>query len=101
MEANWNLSTLGRWDVGANVYSFVGQKTGDCIRPNDNPYYYNSSYPGIESAKKYAPQPVPNISLVHNGRAVLPAIQAAWKDMQKETYYTDSVITPDGQHPPP
>lgn len=101
VEANWCLSTLGRWDVGANVYSFVGAKTGDTIRPNPSPYYYNGSYPGIMSATKYAPQPVPNISLIHNGRKVLPAIQAAWKDMQNKTYYTDSVITPDEAHPPP
>jgi acid phosphatase len=87
--------------VGANVYSFVGEKTGDTIRANPSPYYYNASYPGIMNSKKYAPQPVPNISLVHNGRAVLPAIQAEWKDMQSKTYYTDSIVTPDGAHPPP
>lgn len=33
VEANWDLHTLGRWDVGANVFDFVGKKTGDHIRP--------------------------------------------------------------------
>lgn len=32
VEANWGLHTLGRWDVGANVWKFVGDKTGDVIR---------------------------------------------------------------------
>ena len=100
VEANWNLHTLGRWDVGANVYSFVGKQTGDSIRDNPSPYYYHSSYPGIENSKHFAPQPVPNAKLVHNGRTVLPAIQDAWKDQQSQTYYTDSVVTPDGAHLP-
>ena len=32
VEANWDLHTLGRFDVGANVFDFVGKKTGDHIR---------------------------------------------------------------------
>lgn len=34
VEANWNLHTLGRWDVGANVFDLVAKKTGDIYRPN-------------------------------------------------------------------
>jgi Phosphoesterase family len=29
VEANWDLYTLGRWDVGANVFANVAQHTGD------------------------------------------------------------------------
>ncbi|KAI0572688.1 Phosphoesterase domain-containing protein [Pyrenophora tritici-repentis] len=31
-EANWNLHTLGRWDVGANVFGVMAEKTGDTVR---------------------------------------------------------------------
>ncbi|KAL9127129.1 MAG: hypothetical protein Q9217_003937 [Psora testacea] len=102
IEANWDLNTLGRWDVGANVFSYVADKTGDQIRSNPDlsTTYNNQSYPGILTAKEYAPQPVPNIHLTRNGRQVLPAIQQLWKGMQDQTYYTDSVEIPDGLHPP-
>ena len=30
VEANWDLPTLGRYDVGANVFAFVAQETHDC-----------------------------------------------------------------------
>jgi hypothetical protein len=36
VEANWDLHTLGRWDVGANVWEFVGKNTGDVIRQWDS-----------------------------------------------------------------
>ncbi|KAL7771893.1 hypothetical protein CFE70_001844 [Pyrenophora teres f. teres 0-1] len=32
VEANWNLHTLGSWDVGANVFGVVAEKTGNAIR---------------------------------------------------------------------
>jgi acid phosphatase len=37
VEANWGLPTLGRRDVGANVFSFVAKKTHDKIRSLVNP----------------------------------------------------------------
>ncbi|KAF6783879.1 putative acid phosphatase, partial [Colletotrichum musicola] len=54
VEANWGLHTLGRWDVGANVWSFVARKTGDVIREWNvkiagdafENYYWNQSYGG-------------------------------------------------------
>ncbi|KAL9099711.1 MAG: hypothetical protein Q9163_004833 [Psora crenata] len=102
IEANWDLYTLGRWDVGANVFAFVGQETGDHIRSNPSlsTTYNNQSYPGIVSATKYAPQPVPNINLERNGRKVLPAIRKLWEAVQHQTYYKDTVEIPDGLHPP-
>lgn len=57
VEANWDLNTLGRWDVGANVYATVAAKTGDKVRewnnddyPAFNKMYFNQSYPGILSS---------------------------------------------------
>ncbi|KAK8024821.1 hypothetical protein PG990_002644 [Apiospora arundinis] len=54
VEANWGLHTLGRWDVGANVWKFVAAKTGDVIRSWNERiagdlfenYYWNQSYGG-------------------------------------------------------
>ncbi|KAM3547684.1 hypothetical protein ARSEF4850_009867 [Beauveria asiatica] len=72
VSANWDLPTLGRWDVGANVYKSVADKTGDKIRTWDNDqefesYYWNdcySSYLNSESTDK--PIPKPNLSLDQN-----------------------------------
>ncbi|KAL8826266.1 MAG: hypothetical protein Q9191_003905 [Dirinaria sp. TL-2023a] len=104
VEANWNLHTLGRWDVGANVFSLVGSQTGDKIREWEesalNTVFPNSSYPGLFNSKNTdVPLPVPNAKLQNNGRTVLPAIEATWTDW-KSSYYADQVEIPDGQHPP-
>lgn len=88
IEANWNLHTLGRWDVGANVWQFVGNKTGDVIR-QWNPqiangsfesYLWNQSYGGVfsnanDTTHTYV---APNLRIQRNGRTVLPAIADVW-----------------------
>ncbi|KAH8846312.1 hypothetical protein MCOR27_002164 [Pyricularia oryzae] len=89
VQANWGLHTLGRWDVGANVWSWVGRKTGDAIRSWNNEiagdtfesYYWNQSYGGVFSSANTSLHvyPAPNLELVQNGRTVLPAIADAWK----------------------
>ncbi|KAG6915977.1 hypothetical protein DXG01_009029 [Tephrocybe rancida] len=79
VEANWNLHTLGRWDVGANVLNFVGTVTGDATHvANVSTVLLNKSYPGIFNTGTWAKQPIPNTNLVVNGRTVLPAIQTQW-----------------------
>jgi len=87
VEANWNLHTLGRFDVGANVFDFVGQKTGDHVRPWDaatdgNPLiFFNSSYAGpLNENFATAPYPAPNVDLKSpgTGRTVLPSIVEKW-----------------------
>ncbi|KAI9854376.1 MAG: hypothetical protein M1830_006535 [Pleopsidium flavum] len=104
VEANWDLHTLGRWDVGANVFSFVANKTGDCLRTLKNPpldqTYLNSSYPGIFNSKKYAPQPVPDCNALRNGRTTLPAIKATWISQQDKNYYHGQLEIPSGMNPP-
>lgn len=110
VEANWGLHTLGRWDVGANVFELVANKTGDIYRPNkaalkqDPTHYYNSSFAGPFNADfAQAPYPAPNLKIKSpkTGRTVLPSIVRQWKDTKLPTYYTDSVVVPDGQNPPP
>ncbi|KAH0585495.1 hypothetical protein H2248_008733 [Termitomyces sp. 'cryptogamus'] len=100
-EANWNLHTLGRWDVGANVLQFVGEKTGDKIREADiQDVLLNMSYPGIFNSEHLAKQPIPNTNLVINGRTVLPAIQSQWESQVHCTGYHMQLVPPSAQNPP-
>lgn len=113
MESNWDLHTLGRWDVGANVFSFAVDKDDGCD-PCDAPrpwtapppfsaMFFNESYPGpLNSVNSSVPWPAPDIDAMKCGRTVLPSIVDTWKSMHQDTYYSDgnTVDIPDGLHPP-
>jgi len=107
VSANWDLHTLGRWDVGANVFKVVADKTGDVIRPWDGKIelqdmYFNWSYAGVFNTDGgNARYPAPNLS--HKGpsrRTVLPSIKKAWKGSTAPSYYNTKVAIPDGLNPP-
>ncbi|ESZ95710.1 acid phosphatase [Sclerotinia borealis F-4128] len=105
VEANWDLHTLGRFDVGANIFSYIAECTGDKIREWSNGAlenrYFNLSYPGILAEKVgWAPQPVPNVGLVANKRTVLPAIKKYWEGQDEGTVYQGQLEIPDGLNPP-
>ncbi|KAF9558059.1 acid phosphatase [Agrocybe pediades] len=106
IEANWNLHTLGRYDVGANVYSFVANVTGDVIRAPKSPTlaqtFLNASYPGILNANVKAPMPIPNTKLVVNQRSVLPKVVSTWGSaaLQACTVYSGGVEVPSLTNPP-
>ncbi|WPH02236.1 Hypothetical protein R9X50_00509200 [Acrodontium crateriforme] len=119
VEANWGLHTLGRWDVGANVFDMVAKHTGDIYRPNNDATgaspsrFYNSSFAGpFNEDFETAPYPVPNIFLFSQRtfRTVLPKVIETWglrwiggwgKSLSNPlSYYRDTVVIPDGQHPP-
>lgn len=106
VEANWDLPTLGRYDVGANVFSFVAQQTGDTVRaltsPSLSQTLLDASYPGIFNSEKTAPLPIPNTTLVVNGRSVLPAIVETWGSaaLQACTTYNGSLGVPSAKNPP-
>jgi acid phosphatase len=106
VEANWDLPTLGRRDVGANVFAFVAQETQDSIRSPVNPplgdTFLNLSYPGPYNSVNTTSFPVPNTKLVVNGRKVLDSIVKMWgsPELQKCTPYTGSVEVPSGANPP-
>ncbi|KXT03633.1 hypothetical protein AC579_1593 [Pseudocercospora musae] len=109
VEANWNLHTLGRWDVGANVFKLVADHTGDVYRPWDavtgvnETVFLNSSFAGpFKTAFESAPYPILNVNAVSPkpGRTVLPSIQKAYSASRASTYYNHGVEIPDGQHPP-
>jgi acid phosphatase len=111
VEANWDLYTLGRFDVGANVFAPVAEKTGDKVRKYHqhgdhaplSSMYFNLSYAGVENditGDSDVPFPAPNVDLKHAGREVLPSIAKKWAG-HKNTYYSTALETYDGLNPPP
>lgn len=105
VEANWGLPTLGRWDVGANVYQVVADKTGDSLRTynadNLAKHYYNTSYDGVfNSAPSFPVYPKPNLCLEHAGRKVAQSVQQKWYGNKSPSYYKDTVEVNDGLNPP-
>ncbi len=106
VQANWCLDTLGRWDVGANVWKMVADKTGDRARTwsGDVPLsdmYWNQSYDGVfNNAPKNPTYPKPNLSLKQGERGVSPAVLSLWKGSKSPSYYEDKIEVPDGLHPP-
>lgn len=112
VEANWGLHTLGRWDVGANVWRWVGKKTGDRIREwsrrvagdSFENYYWNQSYGGVFSSANTTSHSyvAPNLRIRSPGthRTVLPAIARLWAGSSLPDYYRDVIEVPDALHPP-
>lgn len=107
-QANWDLHTLGRFDVGANVFQLVADKTGDAVRSWSgdialDDMYFNFSYAGPLNEdggnKEYAAPNLVDASDLH-GRTILPSIKEAWEGSSAPVYYTSSLEIPDGQHPP-
>ena len=109
VSANWDLNTLGRWDVGANVFSWVAGKTGDVVRewndtsaPPLSSMFYNQSYDGVFNDKGSFPvYPSPNVEIQSpSGRTVLPAVKEKWTGSSNPDYYSSVLEVPDGLHPP-
>ncbi|KAF2436728.1 phosphoesterase-domain-containing protein [Tothia fuscella] len=105
VSANWDLHTLGRYDVGANVFSVVAAKTGDQMRawsgsPAFSDIFFNQSYAGPMNSKPSGSWPEPNTGAVINGRTVLPSIVNVWSKLSDQTPYGIGVEVADGLHPP-
>ncbi|CAK7235352.1 hypothetical protein SCUCBS95973_009241 [Sporothrix curviconia] len=105
VQANWGLPTLGRWDVGANVYQMVASKTGDSLRTynadNLAKHFYNLSYDGVFNSAPYFPvYPKPNLCLEHNGREVAKSVYSTWAGNKNPSYYLDTIEVNDGLNPP-
>jgi acid phosphatase len=108
VEANWGLHTLGRWDVGANVFKMVAEHTGDVVRSWNQAIagkplsdrYFNLSYSGIFNSETWAPQPVPDVFSWVNGRTTLPSIIETWITEEYKNYYHGQLEIPDGNNPP-
>jgi acid phosphatase len=105
VQANWGLHTLGRWDMGANVFKFVADKTGDTLRQWSGKVplkqmFFNASYPGrLNNKNSSVPWPVPNTKAKHAGRDVFPAVVKTWGAQADRSAYTTALEIPDGMHP--
>jgi acid phosphatase len=105
VQANWGLHTLGRWDVGANVFKLVAEKTGDRVRNWSGKVplgqmYFNASYAGkLNNKNSSVPWPVPNSQAIYAGRTVLPAVMSTWGKQADLSAYQNTLETPDGMHP--
>lgn len=107
VEANWDLPTLGRWDVGANVFKLVADQTGDTVREwsgqtSFSDMFFNQSYAGpMNSDVDDTGYPVPNVSAIYAKREVAEWIQETWRGLESsEVYYNTALEIPDGLHPP-
>lgn len=106
VEANWGLHTLGRWDVGANVWKMVGDVTGDVIRPWAGTVplaqrFFNQSYGGVFATNPAGTlYPKPNLCIKHGGRSVSKVVGEQWKGNGNPSYYEDKIEVADGLNPP-
>lgn len=86
LQNNWGLSNLGRFDVGANVFEFVAEKTGwkenHPLTPEEHAKVDLSvSYGGLlnNDPNMRREIPPPNFGLVGaGGKGVLDAVKQAW-----------------------
>lgn len=88
---NWGLPSLGRWDCHANVFEVVANKTGYKNQVvSTTGLYFNESYPGPLSDKKYVPTwPVPtNSSTCAHGKGVLKSVVDTYKGKVATFNYT-------------
>ena len=96
MSVNWGLPSLGRWDCDANVLSLVANKTGyknTAVKLDG--LYFNMSYPGVVSNKKYTPgwypAPATNAKCAA-GLGVLPSITSLWGNSSGTYNYTSVYV---------
>ncbi|KAK9236664.1 phosphoesterase family-domain-containing protein [Lipomyces kononenkoae] len=90
---NWRLPSLGRNDVGANIFELVAEATGYHNKAvNTTGYYANFSIPGYLNSNKWAPIPVP----ITTGN-VLQSVKDTWGNSTAQTpYNADSAVPYDG-----
>lgn len=97
-EANWDLPSLGRNDVDANVFQLVANKTNVTNREVDTTYMVNNAtYVGY-LLDDTIPLPAPNVTAINmNGQPVLKAIVDQWGDeysaQVSESYFTSTTTT--------
>ncbi len=93
VEANWDLPSLGRWDCDANILALVANKTGyKNPAVSTDGLYFNASYPGAASDKKFTPGwwATPNTQLKCSaGHGVLPAVISTWGNSTGSYNYTN------------
>ncbi|XRM40826.1 hypothetical protein ABZX51_004134 [Aspergillus tubingensis] len=94
VEANWGLPSLGRWDCGANIFSFVADKVGYTNWDVDPTHLYiNQSLPGpLEQwgySKYRANWPIPTTNdTCSAGNGILQSVIDAYKGQNPTYNYT-------------
>ena len=106
LENNWGLLNLGRYDVGANVFKVVADKTGYHNQDIDRSRIsLNKSYPGALNSGEQIPIPAPNPYLTGaGGKGVVQSLPAAWLmpvGDKVNTPYDGSGNVFDGEASPP
>ncbi|KAI1330665.1 phosphoesterase family-domain-containing protein [Xylariaceae sp. FL0255] len=103
MENNWDLPNLGRYDVGANVFQIVAEKTGYMNKNPPNVATVNNSvsYPGplnLNHSIRVAQFPSPNLKLTGAGnQPILESIANIWNaEAGSDTPYDGSGNVYDG-----
>ena len=92
VSANWGLPSLGRWDCGANIFSFVAEKVGykNAIVDTTN-ILFSSSYPGPLSSSNYQAgwaAPVTDAKC-SAGKGVLQSVVNTWGHLPPTYNYTN------------
>lgn len=100
-EANWDLPSLGRNDVSANVFQFVANKTNVTNKQVDTTYMFNNASSVGYLADNTIPLPAPNVSAINmNGKPVLKAIVDKWGSeysaQLSQSYFTSTTTTVSG-----
>lgn len=97
LSANWGLPSLGRWDCGANLLSWVAEKTGYTNWEVDTEnLYLNETYPGPLSENeysRYSPRwavPLTN-GTCSGGRSILSTVQKTWAGLKPTYNYTSPI----------
>ncbi|QLG75040.1 hypothetical protein HG535_0H03670 [Zygotorulaspora mrakii] len=96
--ANWDLPSLGRHDVDANVFELVANVTNITNKDVDTTYKLNNAtYVGYLLDDQIA-LPAPNVTAINrNGRGVLQQVVDQWGDeysaQMSASYFTSTTTT--------
>ncbi|KAI9933504.1 hypothetical protein AWENTII_002431 [Aspergillus wentii] len=97
LSANWGLPSLGRWDCGANLLSFLAEKTGYTnYQVDTSNLQLNHSYPGPLSGNKYSTYlprwPVPTTKgACSAGHGILDIVKNTYKNLTATYNYTSPI----------
>ncbi|KAL2832491.1 phosphoesterase family-domain-containing protein [Aspergillus cavernicola] len=97
LSANFGLPSLGRWDCGANLLSFLANKVGYTnYEVNTSNLYLNQSYNGPMSANEYSKQtfewPVPvTKGQCSGGHGILDVVKRTWGGLTATHDYSSPV----------
>ncbi|RMJ23399.1 acid phosphatase [Aspergillus sp. HF37] len=96
LSANWGLPSLGRWDCGANLFSFLAEKTGYINwEVETSNLFMNQTHPGPLSSGDTSgyeakwPVPLTDSSIQCSaGHGILEAVSETYEGMKPTYNYT-------------